>query len=259
MKTMVITTLVDRKYEGYIPLFIDCVQQSWPEYDVQIYFRGRLKDEIKKLIPEGFVKENCFLDYPDNLSTTSSLRFLIPDTEFEGRPCVFFTDIDILMYRDSEQPFHEKHLAIAHDQNLCYENQSIPMPGGLKRMPGIHFVLGEWFEKTKFYRDVWLGRLMTGLDGNSWDDDEKGLHALTTAVGLKLPVTKGAENWRWHGLHLGGFRKDSRVKITSATEASFVQELLKDRQFMKMVGTCAKSTPFIGKVFAVFRDRFPSK
>ena len=83
----------------YIPLFAFSIGLAYPDWDVKIFLKGQLKDEIRALVPANTkIYEEMFLDYPDRVSTCNSLRFLIPSKYFEGYDYVYNTDVDFLIF-----------------------------------------------------------------------------------------------------------------------------------------------------------------
>ena len=253
---MVITTVVDEGYKWFIPLFTYCLREAYPNYDYQIYYRGKLDQDILDMAG-GIGIDNWYGVYPKDQFTTNCMRFLLPDGEFEGRPAVMIQDIDVLIYPE-DRGIYEQHIDICHRDNLCYEGPWIQATGGY-RIPGVFFHTGEWWEKTKKMRDYWHDRIIKKGSATFRERDETMLFDIVRNSGLAQSSSKPGP-WRNHGFHMGKYRKGSKRVGTIGTirghELSLCQRLVNDPEFMILVKECRKHNFLIHAIFKQLEGRF---
>jgi hypothetical protein len=254
--SLCVTTMVDDGYDKYIPFFLYTHFRANPFYKVKIFHRKKL-DPTVQMVCEKYIKnkwdlvEDAFPDHQQYGRTTAALRFLVPEEEFKDVEYVYFTDVDFLFYLDAGiKDFGAQHYNVMRQSNhgKCYENFAVSCTrvGDNKkaeygfRMPGVHFVSKEWWMATRAARKAELEKLrtliMTTAMGKTYD--EKMLYDIHKNAGL--PITqKGHENWRWHGLHLGGFRasrfRPPKNAILTQGDYSFLKGLYKEQAFSEIL------------------------
>jgi hypothetical protein len=248
---LLITTVVDHNYQAYIPLFIYCAKKAYPEYDVRVFFRDILPDELGVLIDESYLWH--LRGFPNNKATTSSLRFVWHDTFMRNYDYCFITDVDILMYRETE-PLHEQHLKVMKRAGLeCYENIAVKHQKYGNRMPGVLFATKEWVERTREAREKYSEYLLNPDSANYYEHDEVMLYNICKESGL--PITfKGTENWRHHGIHFGKYRKNHHIKLRLQEEVKFIKELSSDNEFLRLLEICGNYRPEVIDIFNDLRE-----
>jgi len=212
---VLIYTVVDEKYRNYVELFLKSCEISFPEYDVQIRFGGPWEPSESRVIP------NQYIDLPNNKATYATLRFCTKPEGYEKYDYVYITDIDMVLIRDS-MLLHEKHLRAMELRGLIeYENTAYPIGIHGYRMPGVHFVTRDYWDKTEEQRGYQFERLKDANSARYREYDECTLYRIVHDSGLKI-TNKGHEEWRWHGVHLGRYlKRDGRFpvkKLHSAIE-----------------------------------------
>jgi len=253
-----ICAVADRRYVGYIPLFIFCLKRAYPEYHIKILYRGELPNDIRNITGDTEIIEGPLSSYPDNKATLSSLRFLLGKDWFFGFKYAYFTDIDVLV-RPEATPLLEQHVEVLEKTGLCYENLSLTHPEG-RRMPGVHFIdVKQWFPIVQNAVRAEREALKQPNAAKAWDYDELMLHRIVEASGAGLPPPwiKPSEPWRWHGLHLGSYRRKKegrRLRDLHARDRDLLKYLLGNSEFNRILQICQKHTPDIAKTIRYIRD-----
>jgi len=235
-----ITTMVSGVYEWYIPLFIYCGTQAYPEYDFKVFLRG--KTELPQSYRQ-YVMENAYVSYPHNGPTTAAVRFLEGEKELGDYDCCLITDVDILLMRE-EPELISQHLAHMEHYGLeCYCNyQSHEVPDGI-RCSGVHFITKDWWEKTREEREKWMFNAKNGRLSEK-DSDEYMLGDIIQQSGLPDPP-KQQFLWNHHGIHLRRWWPTNQQRHPGAQESLHMQKLLDSTDFMDLVDDCSAHLPKI--------------
>lgn len=252
-----VCVVADKKYVGYIPLFIYCLKKAYPDYVIKILFRGTIPDDIREFCGGALITEVSLESYPNNKATMSSIRFLLGRAWFANFRFGYFTDIDILVRREKKSLL-DQHVEVIEKSGLPYENLSIKHPAG-HRMPGVHFVdVKRWFPAVRNAVRAERILLKQPKAALEWYYDELMLHRIVESSGVGLPPSwvKPSESWRWHGLHLGSYRRkpQGRLKTLHARDKDLIKALLRDSQFNKRLEISQKYTPEISKTIQYIRE-----
>jgi hypothetical protein len=225
MRRLVITTVVDKNYFSYIPLFIYCVKKAYPEYDIKVFTRGKYESNG---LDRDYIVEMVDTDYGDSPYITAGLRFLQGDDILQDYEYVLITDIDV-MIKHEEPDIIDHHIAFMIQHGLdCYSNS---VRNG--RMSGVHFVTNNWWKKTKKAREDFLSAFKKMLENGAVprkDDDEIMLANIVELSGLHH-TSELISNI--HGLHLGKYR--TCKKTVQAGEDTFYWKLMKDPDFIQLI------------------------
>lgn len=246
---LLIYTLCDKEYEWYIPLFARSMTLANPKQEVEINVIYGANDKVLNLIENDNIKVfefngGCFGKY-----ATASLRFLIPPKQ-RTFTHYLITDIDMMFMPENSTIIDQHCNHIEKDGTICYENWISQYIGGDPRMPGVHFVTQEWFEKTGNVRKYELDKLMQN-GANDYYYDEVMLGRIVRDSGLPLPP-QVAKLWRHHGIHLGDWRINMDRKGHNIPQNVFqkmhIHTLLNDEKFMELAKICSSHIPLIGKI-----------
>jgi len=209
------------RYAHYIPLFLFFMQKSYPEYFTLISYRDRLSPQVKEsigLLDKSFFKvnENVFYDYPNDVDTSKTIRWVLVPEEYNDFDYIYITDIDILTIRE-EPSLLDMHYNQMRNNNLPYSTpMDIPSRG--TRLGGLFFF------NLKEYLDIALPtmniykELISHKDGVSyiWNDflnkidNQLALYKIVTESGLAIPKE---HSFTYHGLHLGHSRCRGRWEM----------------------------------------------
>lgn len=246
---LLIYTLCDKDYEWYIPLFARSMAIANPKQEVEIGVVGDVNEKILDLINNDKVTIFNYNNTTSEKYATASLRFLLVPKQ-SAFTHYLITDIDMMFMPEASTIIDQHCKHMERDGTLCYENWISQYIGGDPRMPGVHFVTQEWFEKTESIRKVELNKLL-GHGAKDYYYDEVMLGRLVRDSGLPLPP-QIAKLWRHHGIHLGDWRINMDRKGKTIPQNVFqkmhIQTLLKDEKFMELAKICTEHIPLIGKV-----------
>jgi len=247
-----ITTMVSGLYEWYVPLFLYCGLKAYPEYDFKVLLRGRtnLPDTYK-----SHILDNRYSDYPQNGPTTAALRFIEGEKEFSEYDCCLITDVDVLLMREDPK-LVTQHLAHMIQYKMeCYCNyQSHQLPGGY-RCSGVHFIMKDWWERTRESRMKWMFNAKNG-ECSEKDSDEIMLGEIIRDSGLNDPTEKQLL-WNIHGIHLKRWwpkANPRELPQAGAQESLLMQGLLEDEEFMELASMCAGHLPKISGIVGTIRQ-----
>ena len=257
---LLIYTICDTVYQWYIPLFARSMMLSNPKQNVEISVIGELDNRILDLIDSDCIniheltniKVNDDINngvYVTSSYATASLRFLLtPRSKVYTHYLI--TDIDMLFMPEKSTILDQHCTHMEKDGTGCYENFISQYIGGDPRMPGVHFITEEWFEKTHHVRDIELNKLLKN-GANDYYYDEVMLGRIVRDSGLKLPP-QVAKLWRHHGIHLGDWRinmdRKGKVIPQNVFQKMHIQTLLNDEKFMNLCTICSEHIPLIGKI-----------
>lgn len=246
---LLVYTLCDKGYEWYIPLFARSMTLSNPKQEVEICVVNGVDKEILNLIDSDYVNIYALNEQKTTSYVTASLRFLLPPKQSTFTHYLI-TDIDMMFMPEKSTIIdqHSKHME--KDGTGCYENWISQYIGGDPRMPGVHFVTPEWFEKTENVRQIEFNKIMKH-GANEYYYDEVMLGRIARDSGLTLPP-QVAKLWRHHGIHLGDWRINMNRKGSVIPQNVFqkmhIRTLLDDEKFMELSKICSEHIPLIGKV-----------
>jgi len=241
MSKLCITTVVDKRYLEYVPLFSWCVKQVYKTYDVKIFLRC---DNPYGKVP-GVEIIPLFQDFPDYIYNSIALRFVVPPEYFNGYDFVYVTDIDMMIMpeRTSIEDFHKSEMVTT---GLCYSNslRNIHHYAGFQSLSGLHFATKLWFEKTEHIRAKYYDLLREGLIGLYREYDGVMLYRMAEKSGIGLPQKYKLKK-RHHGIHLGNFRLfDSKEKWADRIPIEYRsqwQQWQADPVFSRIIKECRVS------------------
>lgn len=248
-----ITTIVSGVYQWYVPMFIDRIKKECPECDVLVYIRGKpdsdfpdIKEVICGALPE----------YPGDGYTTAALRFVYDDSRICAYDYVLITDIDMMIMGESISIVDQHMLDLRKNDLRCYSNYASSITATFPRLPGVHFVTKDWWEKTREVRNRYSEYLKENGAG-CWYYDEVMLHKIVQESGLKIN-NRSINMWCHHGVHLGDYRRSIQLKESRSTPDAFsqmyIRKMLGDEEFMKIVAKCSEHIPSLSKTFDMFRQ-----
>lgn len=206
-----VTTVVDSKYQNYIPLFIYCMHKSYPEYKIKLFTHGIIQTNILTALhhlkhTDHEIHEGLFDEFHYTKYAPISWRFVVPPEHYEEYENVYITDIDMMIVSQSVDLLYY-HLNEMGETGLCYSNslRNSKHWKGTESFTGLHFASKEWFERTEEARQKYWTKLRLGRVGSKREYDGHMLYLMAKESGLgKCKKLKLAE--RHHGIHLGNFR-----------------------------------------------------
>ena len=209
------------RYAHYIPLFLFFMQKSYPEYFTLISYRDKLTSQVKEninLLDKSFFKvnENVFYDYPNDVDTSKTVRWVLVPEEYNDFEYIYITDIDILTIRE-EPSLLDMHYNQMTNNSLPYSTpMDIPSRG--TRLGGLFF----------FNRKEYLDKTLPVMNGYKylishdkgvnyfWNkflnktDNQLALYKIVTESELAIPKE---HSFTYHGLHLGHSRCRGRWEM----------------------------------------------
>lgn len=246
---LLIYTLCDKEYEWYIPLFSRSMKLADPKQAIEISVVGETNNDVLELIDNDKITVFNYNGHSSKRYATASLRFLLPPKQ-SIFTYYLITDIDMMFMPENSTIIDQHCKHMEKDGTICYENWVSQYIGGDPRMPGVHFVTQEWFEKTENVRTCELDKLIQN-GANDYYYDEVMLGRLVRDSGLPLPPQK-AKLWRHHGIHLGDWRINMDRKGHKIPQNVFqkmhIYTLLNDEKFMELTKICSEHIPLIGKI-----------
>lgn len=246
---LLIYTLCDKAYEWYIPLFARSIALADSKQKVEINVIGEVDEQVLDLINNDCVTIFNSAGESSSNYATASLRFLLPPKQSTFTHYLI-TDIDMMFMPENSTIIDQHCKHMEKDGTGCYENWISQYIGGDPRMPGVHFVTPEWFEKTETIRKVELNRLIEN-GAHDYYYDEVMLGRIVRDSGLPLPP-QVAKLWRHHGIHLGDWRINMDRKGKTIPQNVFqkmhIETLLKDEKFMELSKICSEHIPLIEKI-----------
>ena len=241
-------------FQYFVPPFIYCARQAYPEADVKIYIKGRIlprvRDALKLLDPQGWeIIENAFEAYPTTGYICNILRLFIPRHTIKKYKYTYVTDVDFLMFR--QNPTHWEYYAKimkANGQPYAAFRSAIRRPRRLHIAPtgwrGIHtrIVCGTlmlhskaWAKVTKQaiyeYRYRFKRGAPDGTDrhrpGSYREQDEVVLYRIVNRCGLPTPRRK------WH--FTGGNRFNNKYRDVHVGDFKFVRRSRSKRKLRPLL------------------------
>lgn len=206
MGKLCISTVVNKIYQKYIPIFLYFCLKSYPDYGIKLFLTEKIDEKyrgvINKLRGLGTIElvENYGKEFPKNTHhELKIIRWLLEANDFGMYDYVYVGDVDIIICKE-DKPLLDQHLEHCAVTGLPYSNSVRP---NSRRLSGLHFM-----KKSEYYieMDVIIQKyrkmLMTGRLGNT--KNEEVLYRMVEESSLKF-----SEEWfrPHHGLHLGIWRK----------------------------------------------------
>lgn len=205
--SLCISTVVNKTYQKYIPLFVYFCLKSYPEYGIRILLTEKLNQnyrdiikELQKLSNDFKFYEECFAGYSKTGQQLKTLRWIIDEDYFKGYDNVYIGDIDIFICKETPS-LEKQHLNNCKVFGLPYSN--IVRKSDKKRLSGLHFM------KKKEYYNIMrsiiekYSLLLKRGKLNSYGNEEI-LYNMIEKSNLGFPDSQ----WRpHHGIHVGIWRK----------------------------------------------------
>lgn len=248
-----ISTVVDKKYEAWMPIFICCCKTQYPEYDIKIFCADELSENVAhalKLIVEkkydGIdIVSDCFRDWHRYEYSPISWRFLINKEEYRGFDYIYITDIDMMILREKVELLYY-HLNEMERTGLCYSNsiRNRKHWKGNQSVTGLHFASYEFFERTEEAMEKYSEKVKTGEVGAKREYDGNMLYRIIkeSKLGIcgKYPLAE-----RHHGIHMGSFRLykgNLKRKLNKRVDKDKCRKwltMLKDETFREIIKLCS--------------------
>ena len=250
-----ITTVVNKKYQKYLSLFIYFCLRSYPEYGVKVLLTDGLVDSqikyinILKSMGDVEIFENVFEGFPKEGHELKTLRWLIAGDNYMDYENIYIGDIDILLCREGVS-LERQHIEHCNSTSLPYSNSVRP---GTYRMSGLHFIMREEYYK---YTDQTIGIYKDLLKSGALKNckNEEVLYKIIKESGLCLPN-------RWfrphHGIHIGLWRSGPRKIQQKYWDVIGKKDYEKYYEFYKMV--INNRDPVFDDMFNINEIRFMEK
>lgn len=201
-----VSTVVNRLYQKYIPMFLYFCLKSYPMYGIKLFLTEKIdekyRDIINKLRELGTIElvENYGKEFPKNIHhELKTLRWLLEAKFFDAYDYMYIGDIDIIICKEKESLL-DQHLKHCIDINLPYSNSVRP---NSERLSGLHFVKkNEYYEKVNDVMQKYRILLKNSVLRDA--KNEETLYKIVKESGFLLP-----NGWfrPHHGLHLHLWRK----------------------------------------------------
>lgn len=208
---MLVSTVVDARYQNYIPIFLYALNQSYPEYYVKLFTHGIIKSPVLTALNHldygnYEIHEGLFDSFHYSKYAPISWRFVVPPEHYDGYDYVYITDIDMMITPEKVDLLYY-HLNEMGETGLCYSNslRNSKHWKGTESFTGLHFVSKEWFERTEKSRLKYHTKLRMGRVGSKREYDGHMLYLMAKESGLEI-CKKLKLAQRHHGIHLGNFR-----------------------------------------------------
>ena len=232
MNKLCITTCVDETYAPYVPLFKYCAKKAYPEYDCIVFGIGDIDGTTKVEPPE----------HNDSRFVPASMRFLVGDGVLDKYKYCLITDCDILIRRENPDIIKQHVNHMLYNNLKYYDN----VDHG-DHMPGVHFVTQPWWIITKMAREKQFEKLRNRNNMTAGMDE---VMLKDIVMDCNMTVNKHIMLWQTHGLHLGRFRNCNPAAVRfQPVELGFLDELLKDEEFMAMMDVARGKSEMIQKVW----------
>lgn len=265
MSKTILTVVSEDYYQYYIPLFVWSIRQVWPEIEVMIYVRGKVKPSV---LNAGINRKVCIIDdykrnYQNKLGLVNTLRFLTDEIYSDE---VLITDIDMFFCPSPQNIFdYYKTNILPLMLNDCYVAHHGPYKkpwrpevhgvngwtGDFERIGG-GFVLffPKWWEKTRELREYYDNFLKGAVRGYYRELDEVILCKMVKKAGLpvapKIPFPRFLRQ-----LHFGDFKDDMKVRYEDRSKmrglldikcVKYFLSCLKKKEFQKIMEICRQDS-----------------
>lgn len=228
-KCCVFTTATG-EYCALRPLFEYLVKDAYPDYDVKV------------------------LEMDVDPHRARCMRYLW-DGGLRDYDFVLITDVDILMGVENPDPVTQHMRSITLRGTECYDNH---VTGDEARMPGIHFVTRNWWDRTQLAREQESSNL-EGANLNYWYD-ERMLYRLVANSGLPLPPAD-PDPEHHHGFHIGTYRANF-IKGARLPERFYglpvLRKIEEDRQAGELYDNAAKRIWWLGQLRRHWNRLYPN-
>jgi hypothetical protein len=228
-----IYTVYNEKYAGYADMWIHCIKQAYPSYQV-----------IAKEMRSHYQYDASCIRYLDR-------------PYHEGD--VYISDIDIMILKET-QPLHAFHQIEMINSGLCYSNspRNNNEPRSYERLTGLHYATQAWYAATALARLKYKNMLDRGEIGMDFFDDEIMLKKICEESGLGIPP-KTPLFRRHHGIHFGTIRhyislgperltSELRTRVKPDQARQWV-EIMDSPEYPKIISKI--SNPIIRKEFEI--------
>jgi hypothetical protein len=247
------TTVVSADhYQNYIPLYCTALR-TWYSGKILVFLRGTLTSQVKSALGDDagiVIHQNSFMEYPDNLSTTNSLRF-VDGYSICCHEFTLITDIDLLILQNPWL-WHLDNISAAHPFSGYHGAFKKPIrpeicsswSGDFERVAGGYFcTTPQWYESTRSSRVKYALELINGAAGLYRENDEVILARIIKESGFTVPKSKEYPP-ELRGLHLGDFKFDHRWKnvnkmygLFTNTNVKLYRDLINTKKWKTMIST----------------------
>jgi hypothetical protein len=233
VKTAITTLVSADKFQHYLPLYIYVARKEYPEYFLKTFVTGKINPLVErclKYLRESGIRFDepicVFEDVEQIEGTANSLRFLVHEDYFKGMDYVIYTDVDLLLFRNSPTLL-DWHIKRMTKMKTCYaghhgpwkkkyrpEISKIGWKGNFERISGGFFmVTQQWYKETKKQRNYYLKKAKGGKLGGFREFDEVMLSRITRGSDLPMPPRGFCKKQR--GIHIGDFKKQMKRRYRS--------------------------------------------
>lgn len=245
MNNTCIYTVASGLYQWYIPLFVNCIEREYPEYDIKVIIQG-ICELPQELMRHCVIDGNINDKYGNNVYTTACIRHLEGEQHLRGYNNVLITDADVMIMRESPT-LDLQHIRSMTDNGLgCYDNY-ISTAG---KVSGVNFIRPQWWDLTRAARVKYADQIAKA-NKVAWDYDENMLYGIIKDSGLQMN-TKTKNMWNIHGLHFGKWRKTLSWCVqpqADAMQTNYIEKLKSDKQFNELVAMVSAANPEIGNIY----------
>lgn len=251
-------------YRSYLPLFLFCLFEAYPDYEAVVFLRkplGHVEKPGLKLI-EGMGKvEFVYIDgFPKLQNRAERVRLfqcgrflsLTPEVVrcLADYDYIYLTDVDILIVPE-KMPLHEQHIRHMEVLGLPYSNfvRNTEVP----RLTGLHFANLDFYRRVAPIVEQYAAMIKAiGIpEGYGRCADEELWYRIVQEIGFPLPSRcpySEKETWKrvfdpsayenvWfgphHGVHVGFGRTMKRFR--SVFDLPFYQRYM--RQLEELMNT----------------------
>lgn len=232
-------TFVYGGYHKFLPFYTYCINATYPDVSIIIFYNGQLPLGVKKNLEENssvVLYDNFKMDhewlqqYNHRGAVKQSLRHLLPFSYFKDYDEVYLGDVDILILKEEIDLF-EFHKKQAEKHELPFSNKVRILADGSisKRLTGLHYI-----SPSAYYNKI--QPVINEIANNpSFRDsifskslrNEEVLYYINEEAFQFNPEALSKNERPWHGFHLGLVRgKDFLNENTVAENSSIsLQEI----------------------------------
>lgn len=218
-------SLVNQRYQEYIPLYIAAWRLFYPKAAVRVYLEGRLRADVQKALGwlEGF--EIIPLPRREHLNSQcfKSWRWLHDDPVYAEFDFLHIGDIDVLTV-PGEEPLPDYHSKLCERSGLPYSNNVRPTG---ERLTGMHFIrVHDYFAAMRPTMEKYRGRMEESPESLMGEfhpfGNEQLLYRMVKESGLGFPPFRCEVI---HGIHLRSFSQAKDLNYYREAEPYQHQEL----------------------------------
>ncbi len=133
-KMCAVVYIYGRDYQGFIPIYLLSLFNTYPEYSARVYLDGSLDEEVKKCtdllkdydfeIVENFTDKLGFTKKALSIDQIQrSIRWFFHDPAFDDFEAIYVSDIDIIICPEKE-PIFDRHMIHCNTIGMPYSNIS---------------------------------------------------------------------------------------------------------------------------------------